>query len=443
MSSTSAQSASRRRTGPVFWAASGWDRRALDRWVESGRGPQVVSATQPAVPYDQHLTRVQEIDTWPDGPRLREFVSRYARLLIPAAESTAGLTWGVSPLANNGRTAFRINVGKVEVAWAVGGRDGLGEVALNLARVGDEETMRALLTRGGHVRSEDIEMPAPYRTLHGDIVRVWCPNIDAAFALLSDPAVMRAARLLNSRLVLTGSPHRRGHAPALLDELVAAGRGDRVPGSPPPDRGPATLVDAPGKPAEIEGVLCPLATGEPPRPVDDIELRAYDAEKQHDGHARHEEACSKLKEVIEARGDELSGIRPRVIEGHPDGVWVVGGVRDGAPIVVIEVKSTTPENVVGQIRLGIGQVLDYRFALRSLLSSSHRVIEAMLVVTGQRLDDRWYDVCDDAGVWLAEEHNLTQVVDTIAEKLLRPAHGGGAAAALSRSTRAPLPTRTP
>lgn len=97
MSSTSAQSASRRRTGPVFWAASGWDRRALDRWVESGRGPQVVSATQPAVPYDQHLTRVQEIDTWPDGPQLREFVSRYARLLIPAAESTAGITWGVTP----------------------------------------------------------------------------------------------------------------------------------------------------------------------------------------------------------------------------------------------------------------------------------------------------------------------------------------------------------
>lgn len=65
-------------------------------------------------------------------------------------------------------------------------------------------------------------------------------------------------------------------------------------------------------------------------------------------------------------------------------------------VVVVEVKSLTDGNEVGQIRLGLGQVLDYAHELREAEPS----VRAVLAVEREPLSPRWVRVCADSGVTL-------------------------------------------
>lgn len=65
-------------------------------------------------------------------------------------------------------------------------------------------------------------------------------------------------------------------------------------------------------------------------------------------------------------------------------------------VTVVEVKSLTAENESGQIRLGLGQILDYAFQLNQM---GHRV-KPVLVVERAPISGHWVDVCATAGVRL-------------------------------------------
>lgn len=112
---------------------------------------------------------------------------------------------------------------------------------------------------------------------------------------------------------------------------------------------------------------------------------------------------SALDAATRAHADTQNALEAHVRQrGHPtfspgpgepgyDLAW-----RTASGLVVAEVKSTTGANQRQQIRLGLGQVLDYRHELRRLLGE--RPV-AVLAVSGLPHDDE-RDVCAEADVVL-------------------------------------------
>jgi len=68
---------------------------------------------------------------------------------------------------------------------------------------------------------------------------------------------------------------------------------------------------------------------------------------------------------------------------------------DGDTFVVVEVKSLSATNEVGQMRLGIGQILDYAFHYQS----AGQAVRAVLAVEREP-DARWFDLCNQHGIRL-------------------------------------------
>jgi hypothetical protein len=77
-------------------------------------------------------------------------------------------------------------------------------------------------------------------------------------------------------------------------------------------------------------------------------------------------------------------------------------------IVVVEVKSCTKANEVRQLRMGIGQVLDYEDALRA----RGRVVQPVLYLERAPSDARW--------VPLAQRHNIRLIWPGSEQALLQP-----------------------
>jgi hypothetical protein len=74
-------------------------------------------------------------------------------------------------------------------------------------------------------------------------------------------------------------------------------------------------------------------------------------------------------------------------------------------LVVVEVKSCTQGNQTQQLRLGIGQVLDYE---DTLLARGHSV-QPVLYLEEQPADPRWRGLAQRHGIqliWPGTEHGL-------------------------------------
>jgi hypothetical protein len=104
------------------------------------------------------------------------------------------------------------------------------------------------------------------------------------------------------------------------------------------------------------------------------------------GHARTQNA---LAEWAAARGYRPT--RPGLGQPDYDVAWLAGDV-----LFVAEVKSLTRANEVRQLRLGLGQVLHYRY----LLATTGRAVRAVLAVEREPSDDAWKDLCTSLGVQL-------------------------------------------
>ncbi|MFF8593717.1 hypothetical protein ACF061_20170 [Streptomyces sp. NPDC015220] len=110
-----------------------------------------------------------------------------------------------------------------------------------------------------------------------------------------------------------------------------------------------------------------------------------------EGTAAHESTVGALIGHLARRGVEVhSHARnsPRFDAG-----WVIG--KD---IFVGEVKSLTGTSQDQQIRLGIGQVLDYAHQLR--LAVSGRSVRPVLVLEKVPADDRWISLAQEVGIQL-------------------------------------------
>jgi hypothetical protein len=137
-----------------------------------------------------------------------------------------------------------------------------------------------------------------------------------------------------------------------------------------------------------------------------MELR-IDLDALERGTQRHEATRKALAEFISARGEEPHepGKAARFDLGWRD--------RDGA-VWIAEVKSLDRTSETQQLRLGLGQVLDYRQAI----ASPEMPIRAALVVEQEPSDLRWVEVCAAVGVVLAWPDRFASVFSGIRDQAL-------------------------
>lgn len=91
-----------------------------------------------------------------------------------------------------------------------------------------------------------------------------------------------------------------------------------------------------------------------------------------------------------------SGFQPlSPLAADPD--YDLAWAGEDETMVLVEVKSVTPGNEIRQLRMGLGQVLDYNNTLRR----RGRTVQPVLYVQRQPADDRWTDLAQAVGVILA------------------------------------------
>jgi excisionase family DNA binding protein len=114
----------------------------------------------------------------------------------------------------------------------------------------------------------------------------------------------------------------------------------------------------------------------------------------------HEGLSNLLAKKLRARGYE----RFRPSPGGPqfDVAW-----RAGNTLFIAEVKSTSAANETGQIRMGLGQILDYRWRFRE------QNPVAVLLVESAPADPEWFAICEQAGVTLLHPEIVEAWLDSL------------------------------
>jgi hypothetical protein len=132
----------------------------------------------------------------------------------------------------------------------------------------------------------------------------------------------------------------------------------------------------------------------PPRPNGSTDPDAYGS-----GLRQHWRLQNQLASLVTAAG--FNPLSPRPGDPEYDLAWID---RTGITTVV-EVKSITASNEIRQLRMGLGQALDYA----NLLARRGCTARPALYLQRQPTDNRWLQIADDAGVriaWPGAEHQL-------------------------------------
>ena len=140
-------------------------------------------------------------------------------------------------------------------------------------------------------------------------------------------------------------------------------------------------------PDPFGGPFRPLPGRGPANPP--MELR-IDLDALERGTQRHEATRRALADFIAANGGE-----PR--EPGTAALFDLGWRDQHGAIWIAEVKSLAHTSESQQLRLGLGQVLDYRQAI----ATPEMTVRAALVVEQEPSDLRWVEVCSAVGVVLA------------------------------------------
>lgn len=137
--------------------------------------------------------------------------------------------------------------------------------------------------------------------------------------------------------------------------------------------------------------------GDTYRPVDEdvtIDVIAPvvpDSELATRNNRAHRRLQNELAELIDARG--LVPLSPR----PEDPSFDLGWRTSQGTLVVCEVKSLTDANESRQLRMGVGQLLDYHNAL----STREDSVRAVLWLERPPSDPRWIQLCDRVSILLA------------------------------------------
>lgn len=114
--------------------------------------------------------------------------------------------------------------------------------------------------------------------------------------------------------------------------------------------------------------------------------------------ARHAQLQNVLAKLIEEHG--LTALSPHSNDPDFDLAW-----RIDESLFIAEIKTTTPSNEARQLRLGLGQVLDYA----DTAASNGVGVVPVLAVEHRPSDFRWVGLCERHGVrlvWASDLHQL-------------------------------------
>lgn len=139
----------------------------------------------------------------------------------------------------------------------------------------------------------------------------------------------------------------------------------------------------------VEYLARPYESAEP-NPTEARQPFEVDPDAVDRGLAAHARIQNDMAAMAAAAGFQVRSPGPD--DPNFDLLWIE---PDGT-VVVVEVKSLTTDNEIGQIRLGIGQVLDYAHQLRGL----GRTVKPVLAVEKKPESDRWDSLCESLGVEL-------------------------------------------
>jgi hypothetical protein len=103
--------------------------------------------------------------------------------------------------------------------------------------------------------------------------------------------------------------------------------------------------------------------------------------------AAHRGVQNELARLVLSR--ELKPLEPGPGDPLFDIAW-----WDSDTLYVAEVKSVTDLNETRQLRLGLGQILDYQDSL----SDSAKRVEAILALERRPTEERWLGLCEQHGV---------------------------------------------
>ncbi|GAA5192333.1 hypothetical protein GCM10023346_14060 [Arthrobacter gyeryongensis] len=240
-------------------------------------------------------------------------------------------------------------------------------------------------------------------TIREDCVRMaeargavdWKPDMSGRVTLLvhgdlASQHVSDRTRQYSKKLILADSLRRSGKPIAIID---GQGFADLVNGYPARNRkllfaGPSEVLVLPDL---GEGILGgPLSTRQ--IPAHDPSELTLNLEALDRGTAAHEATVAALSRMLERRG--LLPQRP----GRHAPAFDLGWTDDDV-VNIAEVKSLTGTDETQQIRLGLGQVLDYAQQIRlSGLSSSP--VQPVLVLEHEPSHPRWTETASSAGVKL-------------------------------------------
>ncbi|MET8040908.1 hypothetical protein ABZU25_08585 [Micromonospora sp. NPDC005215] len=315
---------------------------------------------------------------WADGLDERQraawaLAGWVARMAVPEAAPTVGTHWLLSRLQNGHAPLLRLTVGVLET---LGVYESGEEVWLRVAAAPIGLAMdagAADLEEWGR-RGIDVAEDRT-KTLAEEKLLLTCPDIDTARWLLRQPPVLAAARMLNAWVAAGPFPFESRYRPEvagrawLAAEHLAAG---------------AASVAACGNRGfdrEYAGSAAP------------VELpaqRSFDADAYRAGVTEHDRLCRALIDHLDAEGVRAgAGLHDVLV----DLAW---RDADGRQFVA-EVKSVVGDNEAEQLRLGLGQVLEYRHRL-----TARGVVATPVLVVSRYTDTAWSDICAENQVVLLQ-----------------------------------------
>ncbi|GIF73215.1 outer membrane protein assembly factor BamB family protein [Asanoa siamensis] len=379
-----------------------WDymtRESLAEWVlRADVEPQPFGALPTAVPRLPGLIRAIN-DA--DAKSLREVALGIAgiviRTTVPAAAESAGQHWLLTPYANGAERWFRLTVGMCWAAEVSYFDDGRITTAFRMA----ESPIRRALADGS-LRAEDLtkfgiaKRTSDLRTFAEDAIVYHCPDIDGLLWFLDQPPVAEAIRLMNARLVATGQfAWRKSYDPDLADEAWAAAEALSLPDPldlpvPIPNQAHVWTGAQTRAPADIADLTMNVneQTGYTGR-----ETPGAFPEWQAVNPAAHEAARDEHDRLLVLLMTRLNEIGIKPFQPTTPRVDLAWRGPDGR-LHIAEAKSVLGPTEAHRLRLGLGQILDYRHRL-----DTDGRPRAYVLVTS--LEDRaWHAICAQAGVRL-------------------------------------------
>lgn len=296
-----------------------------------------------------------------------------ARMTVPEAASTAGRHWLLSRVNGGHAPLLRLTVGVLETfgVYESGEQVWLRVAAapIGLAMDAGAADLEEWGRRGIELREDRT------KTLVEEKMLLACSDIDTALWLLRQPPVMAAARMLNAWVAAGPFSFESRFGAEVVGRAWRAAE-NLLTGAVPVETGGERGFDR-------EYVASTV-------PADLPAQRSFDVEAYRAGVSEHDRLCRSLIDHLAAAGVRVGA----GLHGVPvDLAW---RDADGRQFIA-EVKSVVGVSEVEQLRLGLGQVLEYRHRL-----AARGIVATPVLVVSRCTDQAWRAICGDNHVILLE-----------------------------------------